>query len=44
LPDTRARGFADQVTHDIAAVAGLSPEDEAMIDAFERLADEDLRE
>jgi hypothetical protein len=44
LPDTRARGFTDQVTHDIAAVAGLSPEDEAMIDAFERLADEDLRE
>jgi hypothetical protein len=27
-----------------AAVAGLNPEDEAMIDAFERLADEDLRE
>ena len=44
LPDTRARGFTDRVTHDIAAVAGLNPEDEAMIDAFERLADEDLRE
>jgi Protein of unknown function (DUF3018) len=44
LPDTRARGFTDQVARDIAAVAALSPEDEAMIDAFEHLADEDLRE
>src|SRR4029077_15676413 len=44
LPDTRARGFTDQVTHDIAAVAGLSSEDEAMIEAFERLAEEDPKE
>jgi hypothetical protein len=44
LPDTRARGFTDQATHDTAAVAALSPEDEAMIDAFECLADEDLWE
>ena len=44
LPDTRSRRFAAQVAHDIAALKELSPEDEAMLDAFERLAAEDLRE
>jgi hypothetical protein len=44
LPNTGARTFAEQVAHDIAAVARLSPEDEAMVEAFERIADEDLRE
>ena len=44
LPDTRSRRFAAQVAHDIAALRELPPEDEAMLDAFERLAAEDLRE
>jgi len=41
LPDTRTAAFADQVAHDIAAVADLAPDDAAMLDAFEA---EDLRE
>jgi hypothetical protein len=42
LPDTRSAVFARQVAHDIAALAKLPPEDEAMLDAFERIAAEDL--
>ena len=41
LPDTRTVAFAAQVVHDIAAVAELSPDDAAMLDAFERIALED---
>jgi len=44
LPDTRSQRFAAQVAHDIAALRELSPEDAAMVDAFERIAAEDLRE
>jgi Protein of unknown function (DUF3018) len=44
LPDTRTRKFAAQVAHDIAAVAKLSTDDAAMLDAFERIAAEDLQE
>jgi Antitoxin MazE-like len=44
LPDTRKASFAAQVAHDIAAVAGLSAEDAAMLNAFECIANEDLRE
>jgi hypothetical protein len=41
LPDTSSRKFAQQVAHDIAVLAELSPEDAAMLDAFERTAPED---
>jgi Protein of unknown function (DUF3018) len=44
LPDTRTVAFAARVMHDIAAVADLDPDDTAMLDAFERIAGEDLRE
>jgi hypothetical protein len=44
LPDTRTRRFAAQVARDIAAVSRLSTEDDAMLDAFERVAAEDLQE
>ena len=44
LPDTRTASFAAQVAHDIIAVAHLDPDDAAMLDAFERIAAEDLRE
>ena len=44
LPDTRTPAFAAQVAHDIAAVADLAPEDDAMLSAFEDIAAEDLRE
>jgi hypothetical protein len=44
LPDTRTTSFAAQVAHDIAVAAGLDPDEAAMLDAFERVADEDLRE
>ncbi len=44
LPDTRTVAFAAQVAHDIAAVADLAPDDDAMLDAFEDIAAEDLRE
>ena len=44
LPDTRTAAFAAQVVHDIAAVAELAPDDDAMLDAFEQIAAEDLRE
>ena len=43
VPDTDAPAFAAQLAHDIAAVANLSPDDTAMLDAFERIAAEDLR-
>jgi hypothetical protein len=43
LPDTRSPRFAAQVAHDIAVLARLSPADEAMLDAFEQMAEEDLR-
>jgi hypothetical protein len=32
------------VAHDIAALAELAPGDAAMLDVFEHIADEDLRE
>ena len=41
LPATNSAEFAAQVAHDIAAVAQLSAEDAAMLDAFERIAAED---
>lgn len=41
-PDTQAPGFAVQVAHDIAVCARLAPEDEVMLDGFERIAAEDL--
>jgi hypothetical protein len=44
LPDTRTAAFAAQVAHDIVAVAELAPDDDAMLDAFEQIAAEDLRE
>ena len=44
LPDTSSPAFKAQVAHDIAALKDLAPEDEAMFDAFERIATEDLRE
>jgi len=44
LPDTRTRQSAVQVAHDIAAVAHLNADDAAMLDAFERIAAEDLQE
>jgi len=44
LPDTSSPAFKAQVAHDIAALKELSPEDEAMVDAFERIAAEGLRE
>jgi hypothetical protein len=44
LPDTRTRQFVAQVAHDIAAVAQLNADDAAMLDAFERIAAEDLQE
>jgi hypothetical protein len=43
LPDTRSPRFAAQVAHDIAVLSRLGPEDEAMLDAFEQMAAEDLR-
>jgi hypothetical protein len=43
MPDTRTAAFAAQVAHDIAAVADLAPDDDAMLDAFEGIAAEDLR-
>jgi len=43
VPDTDAPTFAAQVAHDISAVGHLSPADTAMLDAFERIAAEDLR-
>ena len=42
LPDTRKAEFTAQVARDIAAVAELSPGDAAMLDAFGRIAAEDL--
>jgi hypothetical protein len=44
LPDTRTASFAAQVAHDIGAVANLAPDDAAMLDAFEHIAAEELRE
>jgi len=44
LPDTSTPKFAAQVAHDIASVAERSADDEAMLDAFERIAGEDLGE
>jgi hypothetical protein len=42
LPDSRTSAFAKQAAHDMRALAELSPEDEALLDAFERSAAEDL--
>jgi hypothetical protein len=44
LPNTRTQRFAAQVAHDIAALKELTPDDAAMLDAFERIATEDLQE
>ena len=44
LPNTRTQRFAAQVAHDIAALKKLTPDDAAMLDAFERIATEDLQE
>jgi hypothetical protein len=44
LPETRTSAFAAQVAHDIAAVADLASDDDAMLSAFENIAAEDLRE
>jgi hypothetical protein len=44
LPDTRTAAFAAQVARDIAAVADLTSDDAGMLDAFESIAAEDLRE
>ena len=44
LPDTRTGSFAARVARDITAVVHLDPADAAMLDAFERIAAEDLRE
>jgi hypothetical protein len=44
LPDTSTPEFAAQVAHDIAVLAKLDPEDEAMLETFERWAAEDLAE
>jgi hypothetical protein len=44
LPDTSTPEFAEQVAHDIAAVAQPNPEDDAMQEGLERLAGETLAE
>ena len=44
LPDTSTPAFKAQAARAMAAVARLSPEDEAMVEAFERIAGEDLNE
>ena len=44
LPDTSTPEFAAQVAHDIASVAERSPDDAVLLDAFERIAAEDLGE
>jgi antidote-toxin recognition MazE-like antitoxin len=44
LPDSHSPRFKAQVAHDIGALKHLSAEDEAMVDAFERVAAEGLRE
>jgi Protein of unknown function (DUF3018) len=44
LPDTRTPEFKAQVAHDIAALAKLDSEDEAMLETFERWAAEDFQE
>ena len=43
LPDTRSRGFAAQVAHDIATLKE-TPEDKAFGEALERAGLADLRE
>ncbi len=42
LPNTRTQAFAEQVAHDIRALAELPPNEEALLDAFDRSAVEDL--
>jgi hypothetical protein len=44
LPDSRTPAFAEQVAHDIRILAGLAPEDQALLDAFEQSVVEDLAE
>jgi Protein of unknown function (DUF3018) len=44
LPDTSTPEFKAQVAHDIAAVAKLDPEDEALLDTLEQWAAEDFQE
>jgi hypothetical protein len=42
LPDSRSPAFAEQAAHDMRVLAELPPEDQAMLDAFERSAVEDF--
>jgi hypothetical protein len=42
LPDSRTPAFAEQVAHDMRALAELPPEDDALLDAFEHSAVEDF--
>jgi hypothetical protein len=42
LPDTRTRAFAEQAADDMRLLAELPPEDQALLDAFERSMAEDL--
>jgi hypothetical protein len=42
LADSRTPAFAEQARHDMRALAELPPEDEALLDAFERSAVEDF--
>jgi hypothetical protein len=42
LPDSRTPAFAEQAAHDMHVLAGLPPEDQALLDAFERSTVEDL--
>lgn len=44
LPDTSTPEFAAEVARSITAVAKLDPEDEALLDQFERWATETLTE
>jgi len=42
LPDSRTPAFAEQAAHDMRLLAELPPEDQALLDAFERSAVEDF--
>jgi hypothetical protein len=42
LPDSRTPAFAEQAAHDMRVLAGLPPEDQALLEAFERSTVEDL--
>jgi hypothetical protein len=42
LPDSRTPAFAEQAAHDMRVLAKLPPEDQALLDAFERSVAEDF--